>query len=69
MYSESDLDELIKVSIKETDMPYISSFSLTSDGFNRIFKRTKEHILKQNVPNVETALSMVENELSTPTED
>jgi hypothetical protein len=68
MYSESDLDELIKVSIAETNMPYVNSFSQTTDGYDRVFKRVKEHILKQNVPNVDTALSMVENELSTPNE-
>jgi hypothetical protein len=66
MYSEKDLDELINISIRETDLPYVSSFSMTESGFNRIVKRVKEHIFKQNVPNVDTALSMVDNELSTP---
>lgn len=66
MYSEKDLDELINISIRETDLPYVSSFSMTESGFNRIVKRVKEHIFKQNVPNVDTALSMVDSELSTP---
>lgn len=66
MYTENDLDELISISIKETKLPYVSSFSMTESGFNRIVKRVKEHILKQNVPNVDTALAMVEDELSTP---
>lgn len=66
MFTEKDLDDLITISIQETKLPYVSSFSLTENGFNRIFKRVKEHILKQNVPNVDTALAMVENELSTP---
>jgi hypothetical protein len=66
MYSEKDLDELINISIRETDLPYVSSFSMTESGFNRIVKRVKEHIFKQNVPNIDTALSMVDSELSTP---
>lgn len=66
MYSEQDLDELINISIRETKLPYVSSFSITESGFNKIVKRIKEHIFLQNVPNVDTALSMVENELSTP---
>jgi hypothetical protein len=39
---------------------------LTESGFERISNRVKEHILEQNVPNVDTALAMVEDELSTP---
>jgi hypothetical protein len=66
MYTENDLDELINISIKETNLPYVSSFSMTESGFNRIVKRVKEHIFRQNVTNLETALSMVEDELSTP---
>ena len=66
MYSEKDLDDLINISIKETELPYVSSFSLTESGFERISNRVKEHILEQNVPNVDTALAMVEDELSTP---
>ena len=66
MYSEQNLDELINTSIRETKLPYVSSFSMTESGFNKIVKRIKEHIFLQNVPNVYTALSMVENELSTP---
>ena len=66
MYTEKDLDELISISIKETKLPYVSSFSMTESGFSRVSKRVKEHILKQNVPNVDTALAMVEDELSTP---
>jgi hypothetical protein len=66
MYSEKDLDELINKSIRETKLPYVSSFSVTNSGFDRIVKRIKEHIFLQNCPNIDTALSMVENELSTP---
>lgn len=66
MYSERDLDDLINLSIKKSKYPYISSFALTDSGFKRIKKRVEEHIFKQNVPDLDTALAMVEDELSTP---
>lgn len=67
MYSEQDLDNLIKESIlEETNMPYISQFSKTEAGLNRIHFRIKQHILVRGIANIDTALGLVETELSMP---
>lgn len=67
MYSESDLDKLIYESISEaTDLPYVSQFALTEAGRDRIHFRIKQHILVRGISDIDTALSFVETELSTP---
>lgn len=67
MYSENDLDNLIKESIKKaTGMPYISQFALTEAGLDKIHFRVKQHILVRGISDIDTALELVENELSTP---
>jgi hypothetical protein len=67
MYSESDLDNLINESILgATDMPYISLFSKTQAGKRKIHFRVKQHILVRGISNIDTAIGLVETELSTP---
>jgi hypothetical protein len=67
MYSESDLDKLITESILgATDMPYISIFSTTDAGIRKIHFRIKQHILVRGISDIETAIGLVESELSTP---
>ena len=67
MYSENDLDKLITESILEaTDMPYISLFATTDAGMRKIHFRIKQHILVRGVTNIDTAIGLVETELSTP---
>ncbi len=66
MYSQRDLDELIKESIRECDLPYVCRFATTEDGFNRIVMRVKQHILIRGIENVDTALALVDNELQEP---
>jgi hypothetical protein len=67
MYSESDLDNLINESIqKATDMPYISLFATTDAGMRKVHFRIKQHILVRGIANVDTAIGLVETELSTP---
>jgi hypothetical protein len=67
MYSETDLDNLIKESILGAkDMPYISQFAQTEAGLNKIHYRIKQHILVRGISNLETAIGLVETELSTP---
>lgn len=67
MYSEQDLDNLIKESILgATDMPYISQFSKTEAGLKRIHFRIKQHILVRGITNIDTAIGLVETELSMP---
>jgi hypothetical protein len=67
MYSEEDLDNLIKESILgATDMPYISAFSKTDAGMRKIHYRIKQHILVRGITNVDTAIGLVETELSMP---
>jgi hypothetical protein len=67
MYNENDLDNLIKESIKEsTDMPYVSQFALTQAGLDKIHFRVKQHILVRGITDVDTAIGLVETELSTP---
>jgi hypothetical protein len=67
MYSEEDLDNLIKESILgATDMPYISAFSKTDAGIRKIHYRIKQHILVRGITNIDTAIGLVETELSTP---
>lgn len=67
MYSEQDLDKLIKKSIKECgSLPRVCEFVTTKKGFDRVFKRVKEHILLRGIDNIDSALSLVENELEEP---
>ena len=67
MYSEQDLDNLIRETINgATGMPYVSQFSQTEAGFNRIHFRVKQHILVRGITNIDTAIGLVETELSTP---
>jgi hypothetical protein len=67
MYNESDLDKLITESILgATDMPYISIFSTTDAGIRKIHFRIKQHILVRGISDIETAIGLVESELSTP---
>ncbi len=67
MYSESDLDKLIIETIfKATDMPYISQFSTTEAGIRKMQFRIKQHILVRGISNIDTAIGLVETELSTP---
>jgi hypothetical protein len=67
MYSESDLDKLINESILgATDMPYVSMYSTTDAGMRKVRFRIKQHILVRGIANVDTALGLVETELSTP---
>ncbi len=66
-YTEQDLDNLIRESILEaTDMPYISVFSKTEAGLNKIHYRIKQHILVRGISDIDTAIGLVETELSTP---
>lgn len=67
MYSESDLDRLITESILgATDMPYISLFATTDAGIRKIHFRIKQHILVRGISNIDTAIGLVETELSYP---
>jgi len=67
MYSESDLDKLINESIiGATDMPYISLFATTEAGKRKVHYRIKQHILVRGISNIDTAIGLVETELSTP---
>jgi hypothetical protein len=67
MYSEQDLDALIKKSIKECDtLPYLCKFAQTDAGFARIFDRAKQNILVRGIDNVDSALALVEQELEQP---
>jgi hypothetical protein len=67
MYSESDLDNLIKEAILGAkDMPYISQFALTDAGMRKMQFRIKQHILVRGITDIDTAIGLVETELSTP---
>jgi hypothetical protein len=67
MYNESDLDKLIiETILRATDMPYISQFSSTQAGIRKIQFRIKQHILVRGISNIDTAIGLVETELSTP---
>ena len=67
MYNEIDLDKLITESILgATDMTYISIFSTTDAGIRKIHFRIKQHILVRGISDIETAIGLVESELSTP---
>ena len=48
------------------NLPYVSQFALTQAGKDRIFFRVKQHILVRGIANLDTALALVEVELSTP---
>ena len=66
-YTEKDLDSLIRESIKDCDsLPYVCRFASTKAGFDRIFKRVKEHIFVRGIDDVDTALALVEGELEQP---
>lgn len=66
-YTEKDLDILIEESINECDsMPYLCSFVKTKAGRKRVMDRIKQHIFARGIDNVETAMALVEMELSTP---
>jgi len=67
MYSEQDLDNLIKESILGAkDMPYISLFATTDAGMRKIHYRIKQHILVRGISDIDTAIGLVETELETP---
>jgi hypothetical protein len=67
MYNENQLDILIREAITSAkNLPYISQFALTQAGKDRIFFRVKQHILVRGIANLDTALALVEVELSTP---
>jgi hypothetical protein len=66
-YTEKDLDNLIRESIKDCDsLPYVCKFASTKAGFDRIFDRVKEHVFVRGIDNVDSALALVEGELSEP---
>jgi hypothetical protein len=66
-FTEQDLDNLIKESILEAnDMPYISQFATTEAGLEKIHFRIKQHILVRGISDIDTAIGLVESELSTP---
>ena len=70
MYNENQLDILIRESISSAkNLPYVSQFALTQAGKDRIFFRVKQHILVRGIANLDTALALVEVELSTPNVD
>jgi hypothetical protein len=70
MYNETQLDLLIREAILSVDdLPYVSQFATTEAGRNRIFFRVKQHILVRGITNLDTALALVETELSTPNID
>jgi len=67
MYSENDLDNLIIESVKTAKgMPYLSQFALTDAGLRKIKFRIKQHILVRGISDLDTAMALVESELSTP---
>ena len=67
MFTESDLDKLIYESISEaTDMPYVSQFALTEAGRDKMHFRIKQHILVRGISDMDTAIGLIETELSTP---
>ena len=65
-YTEQDLDELSKVSIKESELAHVTMFRATDEGFKRIMYRVKQHILIRGIDNVDTAIALVDNELQEP---
>lgn len=66
-YTEENLDKLIRESIKDCDtLPRVCKFSSTKAGFDRVFKRVKQHILVRGIDNVDSALALVEQELEQP---
>jgi|694.fasta_scaffold12013_4 hypothetical protein len=67
MYTERDLDELIRQSITDCDsLLRVCQFAQTPIGFERIMMRVKQHILVRGIPNVDSALALVELELEEP---
>lgn len=66
MYTENDLDELIRESIMESDLAHVSMWRTTEAGFSSIFDRVKQHILVRGIDNVDTAIALVDNELQEP---
>jgi len=67
MYNENQLDILIRESISSAkNLPYVSQFALTQAGKDRIFFRVKQHILVRGISDMDTAIGLIETELSTP---
>jgi hypothetical protein len=67
MYTERDLDELIRESIKDCDsLPRVCQFAEHPIGFERIMMRVKQHILVRGIEDIDTALALVEIELEEP---
>ena len=59
MYNENQLDILIREAISSAkNLPYVSQFSLTQAGKDRIFFRVKQHILVRGIANLDTALAL-----------
>ena len=66
-YTEKDLEILIDESIRECDsMPYLCQSVKTEAGRKKAMDRIKQHIFSRGIANVETAMALVEMELSTP---
>ena len=67
MYTEKDLDELIRESIKDCDgLTRVCQFAQQPIGFERIMMRVKQHILVRGIQDIDTALALVEIELEEP---
>ena len=64
-YTEKDLEILIEESINECDsMPYLCRIVKSKAGKKRVMDRIKQHIFSRGIDNVETAMALVEMELS-----
>jgi hypothetical protein len=66
MYTEEDLDELIRQSVADCQLPHVCEFARFDEGMKRIIKRVKQHILVRGIADVDTALALVEQELEEP---
>ena len=66
MYTEEQLDELIRQSIADCELPHVCQFAQFEEGINRILNRVKQHILVRGIDDVDTALALVEQELEEP---
>jgi hypothetical protein len=47
-------------------MPYVSQFALTEAGRDKMHFRIKQHILVRGISDMDTAIGLIETELSTP---
>ena len=64
MYSITDLDDLIAMTIRDSKkFIYVQQFIKTPTGFERVKERVKQHILVRGIDNVDSALANVESEL------